>query len=479
MMPEMHEHVELRARARGPALHRTRRGHFFGSFVRPLYERIVQGGTWHPHVRRFTNVLTSSSDRQRDVQRNALRSMLLHAVTTVPYYRYALRERGVDASNGDPERVLASFPRLRKADVRHHIEALISTSFPRRVIVRAATGGTTSTPTPFFQNLEAIRDKNASAEAMRRLMGWGLGDRVAYLWGAAQDLPKGARSLLRRIKQFVLNRLILRTIYLPAGIMDDELIAKYVKRLKRFRPEVLQAYPSAADLMARWLIARGERVKIPLVILTAEPTYEDQRLRIRRAFGGDVTTFYGSREVGWVAAECRTHGQLHINTPTVYLETAADGNLLITDLCNRAMPLIRYEVGDWGRVSDEPCPCGDARPVLTSLEGRSTDAFIMPSGRRVLGVLLDVRGLHHDAGGIVDAQIVQEELGAIDLYYVPGTDFKPVDLNNFVDHIDDACGGEVVIRTHAVDQLQPEPNGKMRYCICRLDTEIAPETPSP
>ena len=455
---------------------RSWRSQMYGEFVRPLFERLMRGGTWQPHVRRFSSILSSNAEFQLNYQRRALQTMLRHAATTVPHYRYALRERGIDVDRLRPEQLLAEFPVLSKSDVRQHVESLLSTNFARRTLVRAATGGTTSTPAPFFQDERGVRDKNASAEAMRRLMGWSLGDRIAYVWGAAEDLPHTARSFARRLKQTVLNRLVYRALYLPAGSLDEARIKGYVAELRAFRPRVLQAYPSATDMIARWMNEHGEQLHIPLIVLTAEPTYDDQRSRIRKAFGGDVTTFFGSREVGWVAAECRSHGGLHINTPTVWLETADDGNLLITDLCNRAMPLIRYEVGDLGRVSNTPCPCGDPRPILAAIEGRSTDVFIMPSGRRVLGVLLDVRGLHHDAGGIVDAQIVQEEIGALDLYYVRGPDFREADLQNFVDHLEHVCRGEVAIRTQAVDRLTPEPNGKMRYCICRLDPE---ETPTP
>ena len=67
---------------------------------------------------------------------------------------------------------------------------------------------------------------------------------------------------------------------------------------------------------------------------------------VEEAFDRPVTNRYGCEEVSLIACECEEHDGLHLNADGVYCEVMADGRLLVTDLTNRAMPLIRYQVGD-------------------------------------------------------------------------------------------------------------------------------------
>ena len=257
-------------------------------------------------------------------------------------------------------------------------------------------------------------------------------------------------------------------MYLPASAMDDETLEQFVARLARFRPEVLQAYGSGADVLAQYVSAHDKTLSIPLVILTAEQIFQHQRDRVSQVLDANVLTFYGSRELGWIAAECPSHHQLHVNTAGVWLEIADDGELIATDLCNRAMPFLRYRTGDLGGVRQERCACGDPRPVLASLQGRTTDVFLMPSGKRVLGCAMDVRGVSHMGHGILDAQIIQNQIDALDVYYVEGPDFIPRHCDDLRDYISGICQGEVDVRMHAVSRLRADANGKVRYAICRV-----------
>jgi phenylacetate-CoA ligase len=289
-------------------------------------------------------------------------------------------------------------------------------------------------------------------------MGWAPGVRAAFLWGASQDAPGGGRPRLR-------DRLVHRSLYLPAGDLSPEKIDRHLHALRRFRPKVLQAYPSAADLLARRLLERGERLDVPVVLLTAEPVRFDQRERVTQAFQAEVFTFYGARECGWIASECALEHRLHVNTACVLLEEE-DGALLVTDLVNHAMPLIRYEIGDRGALAKEPCPCGDPRPVLERLDGRENDVFALPSGRRVPGVALD-RWLRWGTG-VVEWQLVQREPDALDVRYVPSASFGDADLETLRRRLDEAFGGELRLRFHRVERIEPGRNGKVRACLVEL-----------
>src|SRR5690606_30639221 len=108
-----------------------------------------------------------------------------------------------------------------------------------------------------------------------------------------------------------------------------------------------------------------------------------ERELIERVMGCKVTNRYGCEEVGLIASECEEHRGLHINVDDVFLEVVDDegrpvkpgipGKILVTDLANYGMPLIRYRIEDVGILSDRQCPCGRGLPLMHSIMGRVAD----------------------------------------------------------------------------------------------------------
>lgn len=391
-----------------------------------------------------------------------LRAVLVHARGTVPLYRERFDAAGVDPAADDLPAVLAALPATTKADLVREAPRLLSVGAPLADLVDAQTGGTTGRPVPFLQTRGAVAEKDAAALCLRERMGWARGDAVAWLWGASSDAPATPRPGWRRLARAAWDRHVARSLWLPAGDLSDAALDAHAESLRRFRPRVLQAYPSAADLLARRVLSRGARVPVPLVVLTAEPVLPEPRARIAEAFCGAVRSFYGARECGWIAAETARCARLHVNTAGVFVEATPDGRLLVTDLVNRAMPLVRYEIGDLGEVSASPCACGDPRPVVAALSGRSADAFRLPSGRVVPGVSLDRHGPF--GLGLAEWQMVQR--GRVLLVrYVPDGPFREESLAVLRERLDRALFGELEVRFERVARIAPGPNGKLRTCV--------------
>jgi len=125
---------------------------------------------------------------------------------------------------------------------------------------------------------------------------------------------------------------------------------------------------------------------------------ESERAVMEQAFGVPVTNRYGCEEVSLIACECEQHSGLHINSDHIVAEflredgtpcsPGENGRIVVTELINFGMPLIRYEVGDWGVPSDRLCPCGRGLPMMESLAGRTADFLRALDGSRVAGVSL-------------------------------------------------------------------------------------------
>jgi phenylacetate-CoA ligase len=136
------------------------------------------------------------------------------------------------------------------------------------------------------------------------------------------------------------------------------------------------------------------------------------RQRIEAAFGGRVFDVYGSTEFKEVAWQCRA-GRYHLNFESVYVALRPPGRtapLIISTISNRAMPLIRFDVGDTAMFAAGPCPCGRESPCLEQIGGREGDMIDLPSGRRLSPYLLTTAIESHDL--VRTYRIVQTSDGA-------------------------------------------------------------------
>jgi phenylacetate-CoA ligase len=169
------------------------------------------------------------------------------------------------------------------------------------------------------------------------------------------------------------------------------------------RPTLFVGLPSAAARLARFVGAAYPDVPrpvVPFVKLGGEQIYPFERDEVERHLGAKVVEFYGSTAMGAIAAQCPERSR-HVFAEHVHLEIHRDGNpvppgefgdIVVTSLDNRAMPLVRCRIGDRGRMSPDPCRCGRPHPVLAELVGRAADLFLAADGSLVHGSVLG-RGL--------------------------------------------------------------------------------------
>ena len=166
-------------------------------------------------------------------------------------------------------------------------------------------------------------------------------------------------------------RRLLPNLFLNAFGMDDARMAGFADRLDAFRPELVQGYATALDIFASFLLATGREVAAPRVVRSsAEALTAEARARIERAFRAPVRDVYGSRESTHLAAQC-VHGGFHVLGAGRVVEVVDDagapagpgvpGRVLVTDLSNRAMALVRYENGDVARWIENANACARVR----------------------------------------------------------------------------------------------------------------------
>jgi phenylacetate-CoA ligase len=139
------------------------------------------------------------------------------------------------------------------------------------------------------------------------------------------------------------------------------------------------------------------------------------------------------------------------------------GPILVTDLLNFAMPLIRYRIGDLGSWDTGPCKCGRGLPRLKAIAGRVTDFLVGGDGRLVSGVFLATY-LVAQRPSLGQVQIHQEKAGQL-LYRIKrGQAFRErADLDYLQQTSRQYLGGDTVIDWEFVDELRAEASGKFLF----------------
>ena len=427
---------------------------------------------WKVHRAAFRATTLKSVQQLRSDANQLLRHILQHAFLTCPYYRDAWRPTGFNGTiRHDTEQILKSLPLISKDTIRSHRETLRSRQYSDAQLEIAYTGGTTTTQTRFYRDRDCRLVRIGRQWGVLEGCGYRRGTRRALVWGMRTDLPHTGRSWTLRaaLRRFAENQDVL-----ACGSISEGDLADFYRRLLRSRPAVMYGYPSALAELANYIL---EHQLAPLqastTITTAERLTADQRILFKNVFGGDVFNLYCSREHGCVGFECSRHRGFHIDVESVYLEITREGTVLepgqageitITDLVNRGMPMVRHLTGDLGQLSVEPCDCGSPLPLLTGLDGRETDVIYTPDGRRVPGVLLT--DLFTEIDVIRSAQFVQHAVESVEVRIIAPAGLTSSDEDRARAELRQYLGDAIEIRLCVVPAIERNPvSGKFREVV--------------
>ncbi len=447
----------------------------FEKVIYPLIEtRKLKGKRTLPYLHFLRKTQWWSLEQLRELQLKRLHSLLSHAYSNVPYYRQIFSKLRITPDDIKTVNDIVRLPILTKADIKNNINRIIATNYKRRDLLLSSTGGSTGEPMRFFVDKEWRAWNMAAAYRQWSWAGYNLGDKMAYLWGAPQDLSIQA-TLTAKI-----NNSLSRTIYLDAYDMTEENMDRYVKVLRNFKPKVINAYALAIYLTARYMQKRGiDDIKPKAILTSCEMLFDHQRAAVERVFGCEVFDYYSGRDTTLQAGECPEHSGYHLTIENAVVEFVRDGNpvaprqlgkIIITDLSNYAMPFIRYEIGDLGVPSDEMCSCGRELPLMKSVEGRTTDIF-----RRSDGGYVTCTGLAmatKDLKNIKQIQIIQKTTGQVTLNVVREDNYTDKDSELLKTVIKRYLGDQINVEISFVESIALTRSGKYRFTISEIPIQF-------
>jgi phenylacetate-CoA ligase len=262
------------------------------------------------------------------------------------------------------------------------------------------------------------------------------------------------------------------------GELNSENTQKIIQVLNLPGHEYVRGYASSIYIVARYMIQYDLRNNVVRYFnLISENVYDWQRATIQAAFpASEVYEEYCCNDGSASAWECQAHAGLHEAIERAIIEPSDRGEMIVTDLWNRAMPFIRYRNGDFlAKRSMEPCQCGRTLSRIKVL-GRTNDILVTPSGPvsptylMLWGAGYGYTGAVHNRG-FSQIQYVQRPGYILDVNLVKNEYYTDADLERLQEQVARICQG-MSVEYHFVDQIETTPTGKRRFII-NLDHELS------
>jgi phenylacetate-CoA ligase len=423
----------------------------------------------HPAYRRYAKLFEKSQHLSvtalDEMQFTLLRELLLHVYRYTTFYRRRMEAIGISPLDIRSVADLQMLPVLTKYDIQENMDEMVADCVPATSRERNQTGGSTGMPLQFWVDKERFDSRRASTDRHNAWASFYPGDWCAVLWGSRLDTGAAIIPKITWRQQYLDRSLILNT-----SLVSREDLNNYISLLRRYRPRHLKAYAQSAQMFAKYCREVGaDDIRFDSIITTAEVLQPEARQVIEEVFHGKVFNRYGCREVSVIASECEYHTGLHVNADALIVEIdpipgapPGVGHILVTDLYNRSMPLIRYQLGDLGRwETGEPCPCGRNLSRIAGIEGRITDFLRMPDGKLISGTSLTL--VVADMSEVRQAQFVQSCATEVQLRIVPGIGYGMHTVQELKRRLSLYLQDQVELAIQVVENIPREISGKYRF----------------
>ena len=439
--------------------------------IYPLYES-VSGRRIRAALKELELSQWARPEALLQLQRKRLRDIVTQAHGHTAWYRRIFDQLGLTPAD------IRDFPDLERLPVLHkqHIAdapgEFWADNIPLKRRLKTVSGGTTG---PALTTWWDAQGRDIAVAALIRGARWaGLrpGEPYAIPYGVPR-LPETRRAAWRR-RLGCWARNSMYTQSLPAS---REGLRLSVAEIRSFGAKQIYSCPSYLVEMARTAPSECHALGLGGIITSGETLFPVHRQILEAVFGCRVYDRYGSAELDTVSQECGARpGMLHITAETCWVEIVGTdgrrlpvgetGEIVVTGLVNRAMPLLRYAPGDLGRLVEEPCPCGRILPVMQVVEARMCDMILDVHGQRIPGGFFLY--LFRGKPGIREFQLVQREPQSLLVRAVRTPELTEKVLDHCHRIITQVLGAGSRVQFEFVPAIERTGAGKFRYSISTL-----------
>lgn len=404
----------------------------------------------------------ASSARDRRVRR-----MIRHAYSTVPYYREMMKRLGFQPGDFRAAADLARLPVLERQDLQKDPDYFRSEAVPLNQSLRTRTGGSVGAPRTVWWDTAGILQNAAHAERERSIIAGVVGRFVNYretVIGSPMSSDLDIQSLYHE-KLILPSRARVR--YQHLSMVDSP--ARNVELMNEFRPDVIRTYGSYLGTLFSHVHASRASFAAPRVVFyDADELLDSARKLITETFGVVIISAYQAGEAFKIGFECEEHSGFHLNHdlyPVRIVDKGGaevpdgeSGDVVVSNLVNRATVLLNYRLGDVAHVIPGKCACGRTLPLLSFIEGRTDDWIAMPNGEAVHPQVIRTIFVHEQT--VTQYQIVQRDFNLFSAAIVGGADRDAL-VSRLRASFTERFGPGTRVDVSFVDAIVPTASGKI------------------
>lgn len=383
----------------------------------------------------------------------------------VLYYQKDFKNKNIQISDikNDPYAVLSKLDLLSKTSRKEKVEELVNTN-PNRIVSEIGfTSGTSGSPTKNYVDDESTARAFALWTRFHRNIGIKKGDRNVRFSGRLIVNPK------RKKPPFWIYNSVDNQLFMSTYHLKDENIKYYIAKLNKFKPKLLDGYPSALYIIARHINKNKTNLKFKptAIATTAETLYDYQKEEIENAFNCKVFNQYASSEGSPFITEC-VLGRLHVNEDSGIFEFLNINNkpakpgeiarMVVTSFRNWKTPLLRYDIEDTVLLAEENtvCPCGCKMLYVEKIVGREDDVLWTEEKGYVGRMDTAYKGLE----GIIQSQLIQKRKDLLIVNQTIDKDYSPKMNQLLIKNLKDRLGENIQININIVEEIPLGLNGK-------------------
>jgi phenylacetate-CoA ligase len=411
----------------------------------------IKGAPVRKHFEHISTILKDpTSDASVKETTEALNKLLNFTITHIPYYRK--KELPLE---------LQAFPVTDKNLIRTRQEQFLLPGIAKEKLIKVTTSGSTGAPFTVYQSKDKKNRNTADVIYFAQQSGFELGNTLYYMRHWDLHLKKG------KLQAFLQN-----IIPLEASDFQDDYLENFLEVLTKDRsPKAFIGYPSCYSTLVNYLQRTAKKPQdygIHSIIATSEALPKLTKELMEYYFKCPVVSRYSNMENGIIAQQLPSKSnEFYLNTASYIVETldlatnkpveGVPGKIVVTDLYNYTMPLLRYDTGDIGVLATDS---DTGLKKLTRIDGRQMDVIMNTKGE-IISSFVAVHTIKYP--GILQTQLIQEGAKQYKFKLCVTEDFKE-EAAIRAEYLD-TLGSDAIITFEYVNEIPLLRSGKRKVMV--------------
>lgn len=446
-------------------------------FSMPLHAWMISRNT-----KTYFHELESSQWFTRDqilkLQLKKLKKLINHCYYHVPYYRNIFDSKNLKPQDIKSLADLSKIPFLTKGMITENLYAgMLSDNHDKSKMLKIVTSGSTGVPFTCYADKYQLEMRWAATLRSMEWTGYTFGDKCARLWHQTIGM-----STSQKIREKI-DAILSRRIFIPAYSINSSLIKKFMTKLNKYKPVLIDGYAESFNFLATYANNNPDyKINPKAIISSAQILPKQSRDVIEKSFSTKVFDKYGSREFSGIAYQSINNEEHLVVAENYIVEIIKNnrkakpgeiGEVVITDLNNYCLPFIRYKIGDLAVAVDDKkiSDCGRGLPLIGSIQGR-VQAIIIGSNNKFLPGTFFAHFFKEYPHLVKQYQVIQNKIGEIDLLIIKADRFTNHEMGSLIEILKNYMGDKTIINLSYVEEIPMIRTGKHQGAISNIKIDF-------